>query len=69
MKTRFLPLLAIGAFAARAATVQIAGVISDDSGAQISQWRTAATPKTLDADGDHLFGTTARLLFGVGQFG
>ncbi len=51
-----------------AVTVQIAGVISNDAGSQITQWRTAGTPKTLDADGDNLNGTTAHVLFGIGQF-
>ena len=71
MKTIHSPVLA-GALAllaisgpARSATISFAGVINDDAGAEISEWKTAGTVKTLDADGDNIYGTVAHLFYRV----
>ena len=61
--------LALGG-AARAAIIQPVGTIQDDSGNEISEWRTAATAKTLDANGDNIYGSDAKLFYGVmGDYG
>ena len=46
-------------------TVAFAGVINDDAGAEISEWKTVGTVKTLDADGDNIYGTVAHLFYRV----
>jgi hypothetical protein len=48
-----------------AATVTFAGVINDDAGSEISQWKTVATTKTLDGDGDNVYGTLAHLFYRI----
>ena len=69
IRTRFIALaVLLAAPALHAASIQFAGTLSNDPGSQISQWRTAGTAKTMDADGDNLYGTTARLFHGVGLF-
>ena len=45
------------------------GFAVNDSGSQISHRRTASAVKTLDADEDSLFGTTARGIFDAPRFG
>lgn len=47
------------------ANVRFAGVINDDAGLEISEWRTSTTVKTLDGDGDNLYGSAARLFYTV----
>ena len=48
---------------AQAATVTFAGVINDNAGSEISQWKTVSTTKTLDGDGDNAYGTLAHLVY------
>ena len=63
-------LLLMSAPAARAAMVTAVGTIQDNAGNEISQWRTAATAKTLDADGDNIYGSDAKLFYRVmGDYG
>ena len=59
--------LAAIAFAANAsaATIAFAGVINDNAGSQITDWKTASTTKTLDGDGDNVYGTLAHLFYGI----
>lgn len=52
-------------FSANAATVVCSGVINDDAGSEISQWKTVSTTKTLDVDGDNVYGTLAHIFYGV----
>ena len=49
--------LAISAGAAQAATITFVGAVLNDE-TQISNWRTASTPKTMDIDGDNRYGST-----------
>ena len=64
-----LTLLHLWTATAPAANVQFAGIINDNAGSQISEWRTATTVKTLDGDGDNLYGTAARLFYIVAFVG
>ena len=48
-----------------AAQVGFVGVINDNTGSEITDWKTAATNKTLDGDGDNVYGTLAHLFYGV----
>ena len=57
--------LALFPVSANAAQVTFAGVINDNAGSQITNWKTAATNKTLDADGDNVYGTLAHIFHGV----
>ena len=57
--------LALLPASAQAATVLFSGVINDDAGSEISQWKTASTAKTLDADGDNVYGTLAHLFYTI----
>ena len=57
--------LALFPASAKAATVLFAGVINDDAGSEISQWKTASTAKTLDVDGDNVYGTLAHIFYQV----
>ena len=50
--------------AGNAATIAVAGSIVDDSGNEITEWRTAGTSKTSDIDGDNIYGTFGRIAFG-----
>lgn len=50
---------------ARAATVVYAGTVTDDAGSQISQWKTPSTVKSLDPDGDNIYGTLAHLFYRI----
>ena len=45
------------------AILSFAGVINDDAGSEISQWKTVSTTKTLDGDGDNAYGTLAHLVY------
>ena len=49
----------------QAATVSFVGVINDDSGSEISEWKTTSTSKSLDADGDNVYGTLAHLFYRI----
>jgi hypothetical protein len=57
--------LALLPLTSNAATVAFAGVINDDASSEISEWKTTATIKTLDGDGDNEYGTLAHLFYGV----
>lgn len=57
--------LALLPASAKAATVVFSGVINDNAGSEISQWKTASTAKTLDADGDNVYGTLAHLFYTI----
>lgn len=60
----------MGAGAARAATITYAGGVWNNAGSEISQWRTAATPKSLDSDGNNVYGSDAKLFYRVmGDYG
>lgn len=67
MKIDSLTLLSLLTLAgsANAATVSYAGVINNNSGSEISGWRTPGIAKTLDPDGDNTYGTVARLFYTV----
>lgn len=54
-------LLTLGSVA-RAATVTYAGSIE---GTQVNEWRTTTTTKTMDIDGDHVYGTFASVQWTV----
>ena len=60
-------LLSVALFPAssKAASVLFAGVINDDAGSEISRWKTASTAKTLDGDGDNVYGTLAHLFYTI----
>lgn len=47
------------------ATITFAGVINDDTGSEISGWKTSSTAKSLDADGDNTYGTLAHLFYRI----
>ena len=49
----------------QAATITFAGVVNDDSGSEISEWKTASTVKSLDGDGDNVYGTLAHLFYRI----
>jgi hypothetical protein len=57
--------LSLFPISANAATVAFAGVINNDAGSEITQWKTVSTTKTLDADGDNEYGTLAHLFYGI----
>ncbi len=57
--------LALFPASAKAATVLFAGVINDNAGSEIAEWKTASTAKTLDGDGDNVYGTLAHLFYGI----
>lgn len=69
----------VGAFIAlsftgslHAATITAVGSVLDNSGSQVSQWRTSTTLKTMDLDGDNIYGTFGGIAFGdavVGAMG
>ncbi|MBL7077698.1 MAG: hypothetical protein ISS31_09515 [Kiritimatiellae bacterium] len=48
-----------------AATITHVGTVTNDSNSEISQWRTAGTAKSLDADGDNIYGTAGKLVIQV----
>jgi hypothetical protein len=50
---------------AKAANVSFEGVINDDAGSEISQWKTAGTTKSHDGDGDNVYGTLAHLFYRI----
>ena len=53
-----------------AATIIAAGTIQNNSGNEISEWRTASTAKTFDADGDNIYGSDAKLCYKImGDYG
>jgi hypothetical protein len=55
---------------AGASTITHVGNIMDNAGSEVTEWRTATTAKTLDADGDNLYGSDARLFYRVyGNYG
>jgi len=49
--------LAVFASASLAPATMITYANQDFSNAAVREWRTAATPKTLDLDGDNIYGT------------
>jgi len=61
--------LAVAVAGTQAATINFAGVINDDAGSEITQWKTAATTKTLDPDGDNVYGTAGSIFYTVGTYG
>lgn len=52
-----------------AATIAGVGSVIDDSGSEVTEWRTASTVKSLDADGDNVYGTFGGIAFGDAVFG
>jgi len=57
-------LLAVSlATSSRAATVTFVGSLADDTGSQVSAWRTAGTAKTLDPDADNVYGSAGFSIF------
>ncbi len=73
MKLRTLMMVVVllgSAVSARGAMITAAGTIQDNAGNEISEWRTAATAKTLDSDGDNIYGSDAKLFYRVlGDYG
>ena len=64
-----LPVLLSASGLAHAATISYVGSIE---GAVVSDWRTSATVKALDLDGDNIFGTHGAVQWGragLGEFG
>ena len=54
---------------AHAATIIAAGSISNNSGNEVTEWRTAGTSKTMDIDGDNIYGTFGGVAYGDALFG
>ena len=52
-----------------AATIAYTGSVLDDSGNEVTEWRTSSTTKSLDADGDNIYGTFGGIAFGDEVFG
>lgn len=72
MKTRhiriglaLLALFCLSAANTQAATINYVGQVVDNAGNEISEWRTPGTTKSLDADGDNIYGTDGRLFYTV----
>ena len=53
------------ATSARALQVDVVGAIIGNAGNEITEWHTATTPKSFDADGDNLYGTDGWDMFGL----
>jgi len=47
-----------------AATIAFSGSVIDNSGNEVTEWRTATTTKSMDADGDNNYGTFGAIAFG-----
>lgn len=47
-----------------AATIAYTGSVLDNSGNEVTEWRTSSTTKSLDADGDNIYGTFGGVAFG-----
>ncbi len=52
-----------------AATIVYSGSVLDNSGNEVTEWRTSSTTKSLDADGDNIYGTFGGIAFGDAVFG
>ncbi|MDB4488305.1 hypothetical protein N9042_00905 [bacterium] len=65
MKLKIIGSLLTLPMAAQSAQVSFAGVVNDDSGSEISEWKTASTVKSLDGDGDNVYGTLAHLFYRI----
>ena len=65
MKLRFIGSLFVVPIASQSAQINFAGVLNDDDGSEISEWKTASTPKSLDPDGDDIYGTAAHLFYRI----
>ena len=57
------------AASANAATIAHVGSVLDNSGNEVTEWRTSSTTKSLDADGDGIYGTFGGIAFGDDLFG
>ena len=49
---------------AEAATIAFSVSVIDNSGNEVTEWRTATTTKSMDADGDNNYGTFGAIAFG-----
>lgn len=49
---------------AEAATIVTATSVVDNSGNEVTEWRTASTTKSADIDGDNIYGTFGGIAFG-----
>lgn len=63
--TLTLSLFSIAMPLSHAASIAFAGVINDNNGSEITDWRTPSTPASLDGDGDNIYGSTAFLFYRV----
>ena len=61
--------LSLGIGSAQAATVSFVGSVADNSGSEVTRWRTATTTKTFDSDGDGIYGTDGYSIFRGNQGG
>lgn len=52
-----------------AATIAYSGSVLDNSGNEVTEWRTSSTTKSLDADGDNIYGTFGGIAFGDAVYG
>lgn len=52
-----------------AATIAYTDSVLDNSGNEVTEWRTSTTTKSLDADGDNIYGTFGGIAYGDAVFG
>ena len=52
-----------------AATIAYSGSVLDNSGSEVTEWRTASTTKSMDIDGDNIYGTFGGIAFGAAEVG
>jgi hypothetical protein len=61
----FASALVLSGLTANAATISSAGSVVDDAGGQVTFWKTTSVGKSLDSDGDNVFGTLADLMYTI----
>eukprot|EP00112_Aurelia_sp_Birch-Aquarium-sp1_P009703 Seg21115.1 transcript_id=Seg21115.1/GoldUCD/mRNA.D3Y31 product="hypothetical protein" protein_id=Seg21115.1/GoldUCD/D3Y31 len=67
MKTKLIGAgMALGIASSANAAIVFAGSVIDDAGSEVTQWRTAATVKSLDGDGDNVYGTFGGIAYAAG---
>jgi len=57
--------LTITCDAVHAAVITAAGSVVDNAGTQVTYWKTSSVSKTLDADGNNVYGSLADLMYTV----
>ena len=54
---------------ASAATIAHSGNVLNNSGSEVTEWRTASTTKSMDIDGDNIYGTFGGIAYGDAHVG